>query len=143
MTGEGYMVTVFAVYAVVAIVLTAWLARTLFRNGGVFLEDVFGDRPGLAEAVNRLLVTGFYMLSLGYAFYIARTARGLDALAAVQFLTNRLALLLVTLAGLHFINVAMFLRLRRRFEERRMPPPVAPQVVIAPAPRTAAPSGQS
>jgi hypothetical protein len=139
MTGDGYMLTVFTIYAAVAIALTAWLARTLFRNGGVFLHDVFEDRPGLAEAVNRLLVTGFYMLSLGYAFFIARTARGLDAVDAVQFLTNRLALLLVTLAIIHFVNVAVFWRIRGRTEQRHLPPPVAPQVILAQPGRQSAP----
>src|SRR3712207_7441842 len=38
------VMTVYVAYAVVAIGLTAFLARTLFRNGGVFLHDVFGGR---------------------------------------------------------------------------------------------------
>jgi hypothetical protein len=121
----------------VAVGLTAWLARTLFRNGTAFLHDVFADRPKLADAVNRLLVVGFYMLNLGYALYILRASRGLDAFEAVQFLVNRLAILLVSLAVLHFINVFVFWRIRARREQREMPPPVAPQVLIPPPPATA------
>jgi hypothetical protein len=126
-------IVVYAVYVVIAAALTAWLARTLFRSGVAFLHDVFEDRPELADAVNRLLVVGFYMLNLGYALYILRAARGLDAFEAVQFLVNRLAILLVTLAGMHFLNVLVFWRIRARREQRQLPAPVAPQVFMPPA----------
>jgi len=96
MTGNGNVITVYVAYGVVAVALTAWLARTLSHNGAVFLEDVFKDRPGLATAVNRLLVVGFYMLNLGYAFWILRAGGGLDAFSSVQYFVNRLAILLVT-----------------------------------------------
>ena len=134
MHGDGYAIAVYVGYALVALGLTAWLARTLFRNGAAFLYDVFEDRPALAEAVNRLLVVGFYMLNLGYALYVLRAGRGLDAFAAIQFLVNRLAILLVTLAGLHFLNVFVFWRIRTRREQRQLAPPVAPQVHFVPSP---------
>ncbi|MGH2663417.1 MAG: hypothetical protein ACRDH8_11560 [Actinomycetota bacterium] len=137
MRGDANAMIVYAAYAVVAIVLTAWLARTLFRNGRAFLHDVFQDRPELADAVNRLLVTGFYMLNLGYALYLLRASRGLGAFEAVQFLVNRLAILLVSLALIHFINVLVFWRIRARREQRTLPHPVAPQVLFdPPAPAT-------
>ncbi|HKX74728.1 MAG TPA: hypothetical protein VJR05_04985 [Acidimicrobiia bacterium] len=118
MNGNGYAIAVYAIYAVVAIGLTIWLARTLHKSGQAFLEDVFADKPELAESVNRLLVVGFYMLNLGYAFYLLRTQSGLDAFAAVQVLVNRLAILLVTLAIIHFINVTVFWSIRSRSQRR-------------------------
>jgi hypothetical protein len=137
MRGDANAIVVYVFYAVVALALTAWLARTLFRSGTAFLHDVFAEKPKLADAVNRLLVVGFYMLNLGYALYILRASRGLDAFEAVQFLVNRLAILLVSLAILHFLNVFVFWRIRARREQRQLPPPVAPQVVIPPPPASA------
>lgn len=133
MTDENVIV-VYVVYVVIAATLTTWLARTLFHNGTAFLHDVFADRPELADAVNRLLVVGFFMLNLGYALYLLRAARGLDAFEATQFLVNRLAILLVTLAGMHFLNVFVFWRIRARREQRTLPYPIAPQVLVPPAP---------
>ena len=132
MRGDANVMAVYAAYAVVAVVLTAWLARTLFSNGAAFLHDVFEERPAVAEAVNRLLVTGFYMLNLGYALYLLRASRGLGAFEAIQFLVNRLAILLVSLALIHFVNVLVFWRIRARREQRTMPHPVAPQVLLEP-----------
>ena len=72
MHGDGYAIAVYVGYALVALGLTAWLARTLFRNGAAFLYDVFEDRPALAEAVNRLLTEpAFRERSAGLAGEIA------------------------------------------------------------------------
>jgi hypothetical protein len=133
MRSNAYSIGVYVVYALVAVGLTAWLARTLFRNGAAFLYDVFEDRPALAEAVNRLLVVGFYMLNLGYGLYILRAGRGLTSFEAVQYLVNRLAILLGTLGVIHFVNVLVFWKIRSRREQRQLPPPVAPHLLL-PAP---------
>ena len=127
---DGNAILVYAVYVSVAVGLTVWLARTLFRGGTAFLHDVFSEKPALADAVNRLLVVGFYMLNLGYALFILRASRGLDGFGAVQFLVNRLAILLVSLAALHFGNVIVFWRIRVQREQRDLPAPVAPQMVV-------------
>jgi hypothetical protein len=60
-----YLIAVYAAYAASSVGLTVWIARTLFKNGAVFLEDVFADQPRMADAVNRLLVVGFYLVNLG------------------------------------------------------------------------------
>jgi hypothetical protein len=132
MDGNGYVMLVYVAYAAVAIGLTAFLARTLFRNGGVFLRDVFRDRAPIADAVNRLLVIGFYMFNLGYAFYVLKASRGLDAFGSMQFFVNRVGGLLIVLAVMHLINVLIFWRIRIHREQRDLPPPVVPQAVARP-----------
>ena len=132
MDGNGYVMLVYVGYAAVAIGLTAFLARTLYRNGGVFLRDVFGERAPIADAVNRLLVIGFYMFNLGYAFYVLEAGRRLDAFDAMQFFVNRVGGLLLVLAVMHLINVLIFWRIRIHREQRELPPPVAAQTVVRP-----------
>jgi hypothetical protein len=134
MRSNGNVIVVYALYVLVAVGLTIWLARTLFRNGTVFLEDVFEGQPGLAESVNHLLVVGFYMLSLGYGLYILKASGGMDSFEAAQFLVNRLAVLLVSLAGIHFVNVFVFWRIRTHHERRNLPTPIAHTGSVPPPP---------
>ena len=56
----------YLLYLAITVPLTIYVARTLFRNGKVFLHDVFNGNDALADAVNRLLVVGFYLFNLGY-----------------------------------------------------------------------------
>lgn len=125
-----YGILIYVVYAAVAVAMTALLARTLYRAGGVFLVDVFEGKPELAAAVNRLLVVGFYMLNLGYGLFLLRAEPQPTAFDAVAYLINRLAILLITLGVIHFVNVFVFWRIRHRAELRNAPPPVAPQVFV-------------
>jgi hypothetical protein len=123
------LVTVYLVYAGVSVGLTIWLARTLAKSGEVFLEDVFVDNPRMAPAVNRLLVVGFYLLNLGYAFVTLKA--GVDSLTPVQAmetLAAKLGALLLSLGLIHFGNMYLFHRIRRRSQIRLAPPPVKPQM---------------
>ena len=130
MTGSGYLVLIYVIYGAVSVGLTLWLARTLFANGAVFLEDVFEDRPEMAAAVNRLLVTGFYMANLGYAFLLLQANVAGDAVSAAEILIRKLGVLLVSLAVIHFINLFVFYRVRHRSQVAKLPPPVQPQTWV-------------
>ena len=123
---NDYLVWVYIIYAACALTVTVWLARTLYRNGAVFLEEVF-DRKDIAVAVNRLLVTGFFMVNLGYAMFLLKSNTTSTTTGAIEILVNKLGILLLTLAAVHFVNVFVFWQLRRRNEVRHLPPPVAPQ----------------
>jgi hypothetical protein len=63
-TEEGNPMTVWAylVYLAISIALTVWVARTLHKNGRIFLVDTFLGNEGLADSVNHLLVVGFWLL---------------------------------------------------------------------------------
>jgi len=53
-------ITTYLIYLAISIALTVWVARTLHKNGRVFLVDVFHGNEALADSVNHLLVVGFY-----------------------------------------------------------------------------------
>jgi len=138
----------YLVYAVVAVGLVVYLARTLSRNGGLFLKNVFTDEEGLAGAVNQLLVVGFYLLNLGYALLIYRLQVQYSSLiTAFNELVVRLGILLLSLGVIHLLNMLVFWKIRsgankptstQLLEARleRIPPVVnKPTPPAAPAPR--------
>jgi hypothetical protein len=124
------LIPVYAAYATVSVSLTIWIARTLFKNGAVFLEEVFADNPKMAEAVNHLLVVGFYLLNLGYALLLMKMGAAPTAIAALEALSGKLGLLLLSLGGMHFFNLYLFHRIRQRAKVATLPPPVAPHMVF-------------
>ena len=128
--GSAYLIPIYAIYTAAALGLTAALARTLFRHGAVFLRGVF-EESDMAEAVNRLLVVGFYMLNLGYALRIFKTQNAATAREAVELLVQKLGVLLATLGLIHFANMYVFFRIRRRALAAELPIPVAPQVQMS------------
>ena len=61
-----YVVGSYITYLVVSISLTVWVARTLVKNGRVFLVDSFLGNETLADSVNHMLAAGFYLVNVGY-----------------------------------------------------------------------------
>jgi len=128
---DRFLPHVYVVYAVVSLGLTVWLARTLGKNGQVFLAEVFADRPELGVAVNRLLVVGFYLVNLGYACLMLSGGTASGIREAIETLSTKLGWLLLSLAVMHFANLLVFHRIRRRAQQRVMPPPLLPHARVA------------
>ena len=138
-----YLIPIYIVYAIVSIGLTVWLARTLYKSGEVFLEDVFEDKAGLAHAVNVLLVIGFFMLNFGYAALILRANAPSTAVGAIETLANKLGVLIFTLGLIHFLNMLVFFAIRKRSQMRNQPPPIPPQYYPGPPASPRGPEGAS
>ena len=113
----GNALVVSVLYLMVAVTLTIWLAGTLYRNGLQVLREREGQHPALAEATSRLLVIGFALFTLGYAFLLLRVEDQMSNVEALQFLIRRLGILLVSLGLIHLVNTLIFLRFRRARSE--------------------------
>jgi len=124
------MATIYAIYAAFSIALTVYLARTLSKNGEVLLADVFEGQKELGQSVNRLLVVGFYLVNFGYALLLMTGGHVTSLQMAIEVLATKMGWLLLSLAGMHFANLLIFHRIRRRLRVRNAPPPVAPQGYI-------------
>lgn len=121
------LVTAYLLYLAISIALTVWVARTLFKNGRVFLVDVFHGNESLADSVNHLLVVGFYLVNLGYVSLALKL--GYDVATtreAIEALSWKIGLVLLVLGAMHFFNLYIFSRMRRRSTLQYAPPPVAP-----------------
>ena len=109
------IILLYALYLIITITVTIWVARTLFRNGKVFLVDIFHGNKELADAVNNLLVVGFYLINVGYTVY---TLRVLDNISndrvLVEILSSKIGAIILILGCMHFLNMFIFFRLRKR-----------------------------
>src|SRR5215471_2538916 len=109
------VVTTYAVYLVVSIALTVWVGRTLFKNGRVFLVDVFHGNEPLADSTNHVLLVGFYLINLGYISLALRLGYNVyTPRESIEALSWKVGLVLLVLGGMHFFNLYVFTRLRRR-----------------------------
>jgi hypothetical protein len=120
-------IATYLLYLSISIAVTIWVAHTLHKNGRVFLVDVFHGNESLADSVNHLLVVGFYLINMGWVclmlklgYAIASPQEGIEALSV------KVGTVLLVLGGMHFFNLFIFSRMRRRATLRTAPPPVHP-----------------
>jgi hypothetical protein len=125
------MIWTYGVYLVVSVALTVWVGRTLHKNGRVFLIDALSGNDNLADSVNHLLLVGFYLVNFGFVATALRYGgRVYEVEAAIEYLSTKLGVVLLVLGGMHFFNLFVLSRWRRR-AIRRLPPaevlPVEPR----------------
>ena len=119
-------------YLAISISLTIWVAKTLHKNGRVFLIDVFHGNESLADSVNHLLVVGFYLINLGYVSLALKLGYKVNgAHEGIEALSYKVGLVLVVLGGMHFFNLFIFSRIRNRSYTRHIPSPVKPGAYTA------------
>jgi len=121
------IVITYLLYLLISVVLTAWVARTLFKNGRIFLVDVFQGNEPLADSVNHLLVVGFYLINLGYVSLALKLGYAVTSWReGIEALSWKVGLVLLVLGAMHFFNLFIFTRIRRSATLRHMAPPVQP-----------------
>jgi len=126
------IVLMYLSYVTLSVGLTIWVAHTLSRSGRVFLLDVFRGNEELADSVNHLLVVGFYLINFGYVALALRTTEVVEtSRSAVEMLSWKVGLVLLVLGGMHFFNMYVFSRMRRRTTIRDAAPPVLPDTLLS------------
>src|SRR6202012_6179768 len=111
----NYFILTYTVYLAISIALTIWVAKVLFKNGRIFLVDIFHGNALLADSVNKLLVVGFYLINFGYMSLALKEGSNIpNAQVVVEVLSFKLGWIILILGGMHFLNLIVFYKLRNR-----------------------------
>src|ERR1041385_1739507 len=111
----NWIVITYVAYLLISVCLTIWVARTLHKNGRVFLVDSFLGNEQLADSVNHLLVVGFYLINIGYVTLALKYGvQAATAQESLEALSTKVGLVLLVLGGMHFFNFFVFATMRRR-----------------------------
>ncbi len=110
--------TAYALYLLISIAITIWVARTLSKNGEVFLIQCFGHNEMVAKSTNHLLVVGFYLVNIG--FITLTLSIGTEPATypeAIRFLSGKVGLAVLVLGGMHFFNMSAIARFGRKVND--------------------------
>ena len=131
-----YVVGQYLAYLAVSLAVTFGVGRTLFKNGIAFLADTFIGKEKLADAVNHLLLVGFYLINCGWVVLSLKTSEpAYNAQQVLENLASKVGSVLVVLGVMHFLNLYVFNRMRHRAMAERQPPPVMPSEWVGVAAR--------
>lgn len=109
-----YILT-YIVYLSISILLTIYVANVLFKNGRIFLVDIFHGNEALADSVNRLLLVGFYLINIGYISLVLEEHYLIESVQVViERLSYKLGIIILVLGAMHFLNLFVFFNLRKK-----------------------------
>ncbi|GGF07347.1 hypothetical protein [Flavobacterium limi] len=108
----------YSIYLPIALYLTYYVSKILFKNGKIFMLDIFKGREDIAEATNRLFETGFYLLNIGFALMILQLQLGQDSYQElIERLSYKIGGFSIYLGVMLFFNLYFFFRGKKKAKE--------------------------
>jgi hypothetical protein len=102
-------------YLLISVIFTVWVAKTLFKNGRIFIVDAFQGNEELADSINHLLLVGFYLMNVGFVSLALKYGdKPTDAVGAIEYLSTKVGMVLVVLGVMHFFNLGLLSKMRKR-----------------------------
>ena len=62
----NYIIISYMIYLSITVYITVIVGWECYKNGLVYVTSIFKDKK-LVEAINRILLTGYYLTNIGYA----------------------------------------------------------------------------
>jgi len=111
----------YILYLVITYFITVHVGLIFYRNGRVYILRLLQNDEALTDFINRILLTGYYLLNLGYAALMIRSWQAVnnmeELMSSVLIMTGKIML---TLAVIHFFNMAaiyLFSRKKHHFHQ--------------------------
>ena len=111
----------YAIYLPIALFLTYYVSKTLFKNSKIYMLDIFKGREEIANATNKLFETGFYLLNLGFALMILEMSLYEDSYQVlIEKLSYKIGGFSIYLGIMLFLNLYFFFRGKRKASQAQV-----------------------
>jgi hypothetical protein len=95
------------IYLLITVFITVYVGKVLFTNGRHFIFRMLADDK-LTDAVNKVLLTGYYLVNLGYvSIMLTLTLPAKSTAGLIVSLSISIGRILITLGVMHYANIAV------------------------------------
>lgn len=115
----------YLIYLPIVIALTIYVSKMLFKNGRLFMIDIFKGKEDIALATNKLFEIGFYLINIGWAMLILKityyNANGMSYQTLIEILSKKIGSFSIYLGIMLFINLFFFFKGRSKSRQSLKP----------------------
>ncbi len=102
----NYNITAYMIYLGITAFVIIVVGRICYRNGNIFVGELMPEHAGLCQRINSLLLTGYYLLNIGYCCITLVQWHKIESLPAlVEAIAFHTSLIVLALAGMHYLNI--------------------------------------
>ena len=105
----------YILYLFITYLITVHVGLIFYRNGRLYILRLLHGDEKLTDFINKILLTGYYLLNLGYVALMIRSWKTIitwtELLGTLCSMTGKIML---TLGFIHFLNMAVILLISQR-----------------------------
>jgi len=117
----SYNVMAYLFYLLITVYVIVIVGNILYKNGRPFLINVFHQNISLADSINSLLLTGYYLLNIGYSIIALRIW---TEIATFQQLTEivsfKIGTILFLLGTTHLFNIWVLMIAQKKYRNKEI-----------------------
>ena len=96
----------YSLYLPITFYITLYVGKMFYKHGEVYLHQLLPNKTDMVKAINSLLLTGYYLLNLGYATVtLSFWERIATSLQLLEILSTKLAYIILILGSMHLNNM--------------------------------------
>lgn len=105
----------YILYFLITYLITVHTGLSFYRNGRVYILNLLDGNEALTSYINRLLLTGYYLLNLGFvALTIAEWEPVEIFREIITTVATKTGQIMLLLAYIHFVNMAVIMIIGRK-----------------------------
>ena len=92
----------YLLYLLISIGVTVYVGNVLSKNGSLFLINCFEEKEELANAINQMLLVGFYLINIGFvSLALGYGDTPYDSQTAIVYVSTKIGFSLLVLGVMH------------------------------------------
>lgn len=108
-------VLAYIIYLTTTYLITVHVGRVFYKNGRHYILELMKGDINTTDAINKILLVGYYLLNLGYATLMLTTWELVTSYTElVLSVVTMLGRIILTLALIHFFNMAAIFFISKR-----------------------------
>lgn len=96
----------YSIYLLITLVIIIKVGSMCYHNGNIFIANLIPNDTEYGLRINNLLLTGYYLLNIGYAVITLSNWSTISSLTQMlEIISYHTAIIICVLATLHYFNL--------------------------------------
>ena len=102
----NYNIIAYTPFLALMVFIIVFVGRYFYHNGRVFIVSLLNGNASLADQINKLLLTAYYLFNIGYSFLKLKQWSKLSNIEMLlSSLSANMGTLILILAVTHYFNI--------------------------------------
>jgi hypothetical protein len=117
----NYNIITYGFYFLTLLFVVLYVGAVLYRSGRPFLINTFSGNISLADAVNKFLLAGYYLVNIGYTILFLKITKNIETVMDMyNVLGSKVGAIVLTLGLMHFINIITLVAIGKNRKQKHI-----------------------